>query len=282
MKTVLVLTDFSANAEHAAETAVYLAGNLELNVLLFNVYFSLPVVPAGENDAWAKSYEIFKKESEDKLHNEAARLMTKFRNNMPGTPEPGIQFITSFGDLGDKVYKIIDEKNIEFVVMGARKREINSFIFGDDINNVLKKSKKPVLIVNESLNFQHAKNIVLATDLAASDFKSVECLNRLSNTFQFKVHVAYVSPEVNEARENERANRFTAKINHLDAANISFQKLTGENVIEGLVKFNAELHADLLAIVHKRRTFLWNIFHESVSKEFIAASKISLLIIPEQ
>ena len=279
MKTVLVLTDFSTNAKQAAQTAVFLAGKLELNVLLFNVYFSIPIVPAGINDAWSKSYEVFKKESEAELQNEAGRLTELFKNLIPGTPAPDIQYINAFGDLGDHTYRLIDERNIEFVVMGARNQQYNHILFGDDINDVLKKSKKPVLIVNDSLDLQSMKNIVLTTDVAVSDFKVVECLNRLSGKLQFKLHVAYVSPHADGL--NEKTKRFTSKINNLPSGNVSFHHLIGENVIEELVEFNAQLPADLLAIVHKRHSFLWNIFHESVSKEFIAESKISILIIPE-
>ena len=281
MKTVLVLTDFSINAKQAAQTAVILAGKLELNVLLFNVYFSIPIIPAGINDAWSKSYEVFKKESETELQNETARLTELFKNSMPGTPLPGIEYLNAFGDLGDNTYRLIDERDIEFVAMGARKKQQNQILFGDDINDVLKKSKKPVLIVNDGLDWQNVKNIVLATDVAESDFKVVECLNRLSDQLQFKIHVAHVSPLSNGSKEDEKAKRFTTKINELASENVSYQNLIGENVIEELVKFNAQLPADLLAIVQKRRSFLWNIFHESVSKEFIAKSKISILIIPE-
>ncbi|MEJ5963347.1 universal stress protein [Pedobacter immunditicola] len=281
MKTVLVLTDFSTNAKQAAQTAVFLAGKLELKILLFNVYFSVPIVPAGINDAWSKSYDVFKKESETELQVEAARLTELFKNGMPGTPTPDIQYISAFGDLGDNTYKIIDERNIEFVVMGARKKQQNHILFGDDITDVLKKSKKPVLIVNEGFNLQEIKNIVLTTDLAVSDFKVVECLNRLSHKLQFQVHVAHVAPHADGLKEDERVKHFTTKINQLASENVSFHNLIGENVIEELVEFNAQLPADLLAIVQKRRSFLWNIFHESVSKEFISESKMSILIIPE-
>lgn len=281
MKTVLVLTDFSANAKQAAQTAVFLAGKFEMNILLFNVYFSIPIVPAGIDDAWSKSYEVFKKESEAELQKEAARLTELFKNSIPGTSAPDIQCISAFGDLGDNIDRLIDERDIDFVVMGARSKQHNNVLFGDDINNVLKKSKKPVLIINEGADLQNMKNIVLTTDVAVSDFKVVECLDRLSDKLQFKVHVAHVSPHADGLKEDEKTTRFTSKINDLASENVFFHHLVSENVIGELVNFNAQLPADLLAIVQKRRSILWNIFHESVSKEFIADSKISILIIPE-
>jgi len=281
MKTVLVLTDFSSNAKKAAQTAVFLAGKLELNVLLLNIYFSIPVIPAGINDAWSKSYEVFKKESETDLQNEVVRLTELFNNDMPGSAVPDLQYLSEFGDLGDHTYKLIDERNIELVVMGGRNKQQSNILFGDDINNVLKKSKRPVLIVNEDFDLQNVNNIVLTTDVAASDFKVVECLNRLSDKFQFKVHVAHVSLNSNGSKEIEKTKLFTAKINQLATENVLFHNLTGKNIIEELVAFNAQLPADLLVIVQKRRSFLWNIFHESVSKEFIAESKLTILVIPE-
>ena len=45
MKNILVLTDFSANAAHAAHTGTMLARHLDANVLLFNANVTQPVVP---------------------------------------------------------------------------------------------------------------------------------------------------------------------------------------------------------------------------------------------
>ena len=283
MKTVLVLTDFSSNANHAAETAVFLAAKLNLNVLLFNLYFSVPGVLAGENDAWAKTYETFKKESEINLQKEVERLSNKID---PDTAKPVIQYFTAFGDLGTKVNSLIEDNNnnIDFIVMGARKKLQSLILFGDDINSVIKKSAIPVLIVNKALNYKETKNIVFTTDVEESDLKALACLNKLSNSFNFKVHAAYVTPisEVPDLEEVEKINHFLEGINQIDSPNISFKNLKGDDIINELVEFNALIAADLLAIVHKKRSFLWRLFHESVSKEFIKDSTISILIIPEQ
>ncbi|MET3113572.1 nucleotide-binding universal stress UspA family protein [Pedobacter sp. CG_S7] len=284
MKTVLVLTDFSSNANHAAETAVFLAGKLNLNVLLFNIYFSVPGVPAGENDAWSKTYEVFKKESEDNLQKEVERLSNKIT---PGLPKPVIQYLTAFGHLGTKVNSLISDNNnnnIDFIVMGARKKLQSFKLFGDDINDVVKNSDKPVLIVNESLNFKEIKNIVFTTDVADSDLQALAFLNKLSNSFNFKVHATYVSPvsEFTDLEEEQKVSHYLEGINQIGSPNISFENLKGEDVINELVKFNTSIAADLLAIVHKNRSFLWRLFHESVSKEFTKDSTISILIIPEQ
>src|SRR5665213_1324991 len=43
MKTILVLTDLSENAAHAAKAAVPIAGTLNMNLLLYNTRLILPV-----------------------------------------------------------------------------------------------------------------------------------------------------------------------------------------------------------------------------------------------
>jgi len=280
MKTVLVLTDFSTNAMHAAETAIQIAGELNLNILLFNVYFSLPLVPASEDDAWSKSYEIFKKESEESLQNETNRLNEIFKTDRPGAVKPHIEYLAAFGDLGDHIYALQEKKNIDFVVMGARKKQQSFALFGNDINAVIKNTKRPVLIVNDVLNFKETKNIVLTADVAESDAKAIACLRSLSYQMKLKIHVAYTSPAGNSG-EKEKIHDFLEPLQQNKSENISFHHLKGENIVKELVAFNASIPADLLAIVHKKRSFLWDFFNESVTEEFIATSKISVLIIPE-
>ena len=280
MKTVLVLTDFSTNAMHAAEMAIQIADELNLNILLFNVYFSLPLIPASENDAWSKSYEIFKKESEEGLQNEVKRLYEIFETDRPGAVKPHIECLAAFGDLGDHINDLQDKKNIDFMVMGARKKQQSFLLFGDDINAVIKNAKKPVLIVNDVLNFKETKNIVLTAGVAGSDAKAIACLRSLSYQMKLKVHVAYTSPAENSG-EKEKINALLEPLQHDKSENISFHHLKGENIVKELVAFNASIPADLLAIVHKKRSFLWDLFNESITEEFIATSQISILIIPE-
>jgi nucleotide-binding universal stress UspA family protein len=284
MKTVLVLTDFSKNSKHAAETALFLAGKLQLNVLLFNIYFSLPVIPAGENDAWSRTYDVFKKESEANLQFEAERLATIYKAYSSGAYTPDIQYKTAFGDLGEQISALTEEKDIDFMVMGAREKQPTFLLFGDDINAVLRKALKPVLIVHDTLNFEETKKMVLTSDLAASDVKTIEFLSDFSNRLNFKMYVAYASPDTNipDMKEEEKVAYLKNAIEHIGSGNITFQQLKGDNIIKELVNFNAMIGADLVAIVSRKRSLLWRIFHDSVSKELIANHHKSILIIPEE
>ncbi len=63
MKNILVLTDFSPNAIHTADAALIIAQKLALNILLYDSYFSLPLVPANKNDAGQRDTTFFKKKA---------------------------------------------------------------------------------------------------------------------------------------------------------------------------------------------------------------------------
>jgi len=75
MKTLLILTDLSENAEHAAKTAMVLSERLRANVFLYNSCLTMPITPyyahgvlPAENDLW--------------WHEESKKSLTGWQNTL--------------------------------------------------------------------------------------------------------------------------------------------------------------------------------------------------------
>ncbi|MBS1529509.1 MAG: universal stress protein, partial [Bacteroidetes bacterium] len=119
MKTILVLTDLSENAAHAALSALMLAKQMHANVLLFNDNVSQPVAPmyAG-GPTVADVTNIIEYDNEEKLKNLAGALQALATN--PGKWEPQIHYEEKLGALAYNVKRLKEQKNIEMIVMGAR------------------------------------------------------------------------------------------------------------------------------------------------------------------
>jgi nucleotide-binding universal stress UspA family protein len=147
LKTILVLTDFSKSALHAADYAVFLARQLKANILLFNSYY----VPIPGFDSWpTKDYPALMQNSKLKLENEANRLNDMVNSNQDNF-KPVISYLSDGGLVEDNVYTIISERNnIMMLVMGGYKACNNDdVLFGSEITAVLSKAKCPAVIVPE-------------------------------------------------------------------------------------------------------------------------------------
>ncbi|WEA01604.1 hypothetical protein [Mucilaginibacter sp. SJ] len=62
MKTILMLTDFSINANHAAKTAAKALRNLNADILLYNTYYDHPILPTYAGGPWVVEEFVFRKD----------------------------------------------------------------------------------------------------------------------------------------------------------------------------------------------------------------------------
>ncbi|WP_295801651.1 universal stress protein [Mucilaginibacter sp.] len=104
MKNVLILTDFSAGAMRAAESALLIAAKLGADVLLVNAYPITPYLPpVGSAIIPQRSADDKRRESTGRLDNEARRPINRLRSlGLPGDA-PTIRPIALEGRLADGV-----------------------------------------------------------------------------------------------------------------------------------------------------------------------------------
>ncbi|WP_152542203.1 universal stress protein [Pedobacter sp. V48] len=146
-KTILVLTDFTKSALNAADYALFLAGLLKTNVLLFHSYH----VSVSESDSFKMTnYALLAQTSKSNLKKEMNRLNGNIQTTTSNF-KPEIDYLSEGGGIAENVCSIIDEKkNIFMLVMsGFKARNNEDFLFGTEINSVVRKARCPVVVVPE-------------------------------------------------------------------------------------------------------------------------------------
>ncbi len=283
MKTILVLTDFSKNAKYAADTAVVLAAKIEADILLFNAYISTPLIPTAEYVAWPPEYyTVFKEESTTHLEKETERIRKAIDPHVKR--KPVINYSNAEGPLALHVQKIVRENNITLIMMGTRSRTTGDFLFGNDINEVISKASCPVLLIPDKRTNIEMKTVVFATDFEKEDIESIKYLIKLSHYINFKIQVCHISEFpalVPDFDEENKILGFTDQISKLHAENIYYKNIEGDSIAKELEKFSKQVHADMLALVHRKHSIFWRIFHESPSKILIKHQKTPLMILPQ-
>jgi nucleotide-binding universal stress UspA family protein len=146
-KTILVLTDFTKSALNAADYALFLAVQLKTNVLLFHSYY----ISVSELESLQiTNYSLLAQTSKSNLKKEMNRLNSIIKASTSNF-KPEIDYLSEGGGIAGNVCRIIDEKpNILMLVMsGFKARSYDDFLFGTEINAVVKKARCPVVIVPE-------------------------------------------------------------------------------------------------------------------------------------
>lgn len=284
MKSLLILTDFSENAEHAAKAAVLLSQHLHTNILLYNSCLVVPVTPyyaqgvlVAENDLWWHA------ESKRRLER-LAELLEPEDPAATGQFSPIINLQCGEGNLGENVADIIKHQSIELIVMGSKTSStFDHILYGSDTNSVIKHTTRPVLVIPQSADLTNIKKITFATDFSNGDITAIHYLVELGRVLHFNMEIVHVSVfGENDSKNDEQGKIFVSQVNKLNYANIVYKDIRGKDVINGLNHHCAANGSDILAVVHYQGSFFSGLVHQSTTKEALSHQKVPLLVIPSK
>jgi nucleotide-binding universal stress UspA family protein len=285
MKTILILTDFTENSAHAAKCSVMLGSKLHADLLLFNTYITAPVIPEYAGGPWVAD-EIMQREKlcKNKLQYLHSVLEDTIERLEPGASKPAVHIQSGEGRLGINVEEIIQQKDIELVVMGARSGStIEHLLTGSETSEVINRSARPVFILPHNVNLKRIKKVVFATDFDRADMNAVRYLIKIGKEFNFQLGIVHIAiygdnTSLKVAKEKE----FLNQVSKLDYPGITYTVVRGKDVINRLNKLCDETGADMLALVHHQHSFFMRLFQQSTTGEALLNQSIPLLAIPSK
>ena len=282
MKTILVLTDFSKNATHAAAEALTLSGKLHADLLLFNTFITYPTAASYAGADWVAE-EFAERQTHSKL---ALEMLTEGLEAMTddldeGDRMPSIYWQSEDCDLAYNVNEICRHKNIELIVMGTRADNQGEFLYGEDTDAVIEHAKRPVLVLPAKTNLKQIRKIVFATDFNNADIQAIHDLIKLGNALHLEIDVVHiVEPERKDGTTDDRKRIFTEGFAKLKYQGLAYHELSGTSVIAKLKHICNENGTGFLAMLHHQHSFFARLFKHSQTKELLINQKLPLLVFP--
>jgi nucleotide-binding universal stress UspA family protein len=284
MKNILVLTDFSKNAENAAEFGLKLASKLTANLLLFNTYVTNSAVPfVGE--PWEAEDLIWgDDDSKDNLNKTATQLKNIAERLNAEEYKPVIFCDNGEGKLGTIIPDIIHKQKIEMVVMGARSSNPDDGnLFGSDLTSAIQKATRPILVVPSKMEPDQVKKIIFATDFDKADVKAIHYLVKLGEVLNFELEIVHiVHPD--EAGKTRSRNEIALEeqVTSLKYPNIIYHEVKGDDIVENILRIYKHSGAGILALVHHQQSLIARLFHRSVTKKMLDIQDLPLMIFPSK
>lgn len=278
MKNILVLTDFSAGAAHAANCALSVAAKLRADVVLANIYPFTPYLPPAGVDSWPLRTPAEKKrESSAQLDLEIKRLTERLHRG-----RPVIRPLSLEGPLAAGVVELTRQKSFVLIITGISGKSYGNMFFEGDLKAVVEVAGCPVLAVPPAWAGEDFRHILLATDLAEEDQQVLGQLVKLSSPLKAQVSVCHVSPPVliPDFAEEVRAATFAEKITDLYPG-IRYYPARDTNILAALEQAHDDRRADMIAFRYQKHTAFYRLFHDNPLKEAIEHGKTPLLIFPE-
>lgn len=285
MKTILVLTDFSIRADHAAHYAVKLAQKIEANVLVCNVFLIPSSSPMASQIAWPmENYELLEEDSSNDLNEIVGRLNERLNiDSTDGEFKPKINFCSRAGFVADTIDEIATEHHVIMVVIGTHVHHgLGSFLSGDHAKDIIEKAHCPVLLVPDQVLFKDLKKIAFATDLSHTDIDVLYSLSGLAKHFDAEIMVTHIADESEQNNQAEpRVKIFldltSSKVNY---PHIYYRAVKGKDIGTSLDWLTAHIDFDLLVLVHRKKGFWNRLFEGSVTQKMADHLTKPLLVFP--
>ncbi len=285
MKTILVLTDFSIRADHAAHYALKLAQKIKANLLVCNVFLTPSAEPMAAQVAWPmENYDDFEEGSINDVNELAGRLNKQLDKDLAdGEFRPAIEEASRAGHVADTLNEIAAHHHIIMAVISVHEADgLSSFLLGNHAREIVEKAGFPILLIPYQSVFGDYKKIAFATDMSYSDIDVVHALSGFAKYLNSEILITHVNDEAAEDREDqERVKSFfklvSSKINY---PKIYYRAIQNKSVTEGLQWLSEHSDIDMLAVVHRKHGFFEGMFESSVCQKMADHLSKPILVFP--
>ncbi|MCX2452358.1 universal stress protein [Pedobacter sp. PLR] len=283
MKTVLLLTDFSTDGNHAAEYGYNLAKALNANVILCNaVTIPAQLSEVGDIDWPLSGYDGVIDDSDEELK----KLKKHFEHtdHSPGF-HPQISTMNQTGRLADVVENVMNSCHVDMVVMGIHRKGIAHSLLDNNCRNMVNATTCPLLLIPPHTPLLDFGRIAFATNFEYPE-QDVEDLYNLislalvfgSDIFVTHVHVALSQSADQQLIADELLMGIIHKANY---PNIFYKSVENEDIQTGLNLFCEEENIGLLVMVHRPHDLMDVILRGSRTQNMATKITVPLLVLPD-
>lgn len=279
MKTILVPTDFSLNANKALNYAAELAKLAKSKIIILHVT-DLTHASINENVILPENFD---REIIDSANKELGVLVSATSFITGGVVEQQLYngFVT------DAIQQACKENNVDLIIMGTLGNAgIREKLFGSITAKIISHAEVPVLAIPLMYEWEIPQNILLAVKEFKEDDAVLNPVLKLARILQAPIHVSIFTDEDNahavDYLQNSRdLESFTI---NLQTANedvpIKTAPLYGHQFEEAIVDYIAVNNTGLLVMITHKRKFLESIFNKSMTKKMSYHTNIPLLSLP--
>ncbi len=272
MKTILLPTDFSANARHAFRFATLLAQAAEARIVLLHV-FGLPVSTVQE----VPSTVTYQLENEERRATEA---LDEFRDCLlRETTFPSQRMTTSvrYGFVADAVATTARQFGADYVVMATQGADdVFGKWLGTNTQRVITSPMPcPVWVIPPQAPVQIPRSVLYAADYERTESGATRAVLQFARLFEARMQVVHVH-EYYELPVGEITHQLR---DEFEADDVTFRTLGRDDVVATLETYLRTHQPDVLALAAYEKGFWESLLHKSVTKHFVQTSQVPVLVV---
>ena len=270
MKTIIVCTDFSHEAENATHYAASMAKENKYTIVLFNL--QTVSIHALNAQASADFFYTQTLKNQKKLEDKVTELTTFYAIE-------ATHHLAS-GNFMEELENCMQIHECDFIVMGMAEKTLEQKLLGNNITRAIHRIKKPILIVPSHIEYTGIRKILFAYDTHKSmTWTAMNEIYYFINEFNAEIEVFNVSESLED---------FTEVIHDIDLNSgydlndikYSFKMIQSIEVIKAIEEEIRLTNPDLLTMVPYKYNLVESLFHRSKTAIMAYKNKVPLLSIP--
>lgn len=270
MRTIVVATDFSEEAENALEYAGALAKDLHARVVIFNSY-TVPIHIANALIP-ADSMKEVAKQNEEVLKKRANRLSKKYGIETAYECKLLIQ-------VAEQLREIYERYHADFIVLGISELSFTQDLLGNTATATIMMRYYPVLAIPAGNKYHGFKKILFATDVFGKvQEKALDKIKYLCSEINTEIEVFQVQESIKQIKKKTEIDQINTNV---EGVHIYYKNVDSNAVIEAIEKEIHQIKADLLIMMPHKYGFWRSLIHRSKTRIMISKVEIPLLSIPE-
>lgn len=270
MKSIIVPTDFSEQAENAMELALQVARKGDSKITLLHVIdhpspstFNTMGIAQTDYDPMENLYimklmEAAKGKLEDTVHREDLKDVNLNYELVIGKPYTEIE-------------KYITSLSADLVVMGTSGASgFDGLLLGSNAERVIRNAQCPVISCKAKVDLGKIKNIVFASDFVGNKMdKLIGKIKELQEFLGAKLSMVRINTpnSFTSTRHDHKLMKEFADKHQLENYTLDIYNYSTEE--EGIMYFADDIDADLIALGTHGRKGIWNLVSGSIAEDVV-------------
>ncbi len=280
IKKILIPVDFSGNSNELIQRAVNFANYNNSEVLLLHVYNRpLLKIKMHKNRIFEKG--ILNRFENVLLNWTKKRTEAKFDallKDISNVYDIRFTIIKEIGLLTDAIKRVVRQYDVDLVFIGTKGGPQNKTLWHSKAAKLTNKLHVPVLIFPYKFKVESNAAIAFAYDLKRiDDLNKLNIVKSFSSFFSAKVY--FFSVGNRDQLSPEESKNLELLKSHFEGYHPEFHQVVCNDVGKGILDFTKSNKILLLTILHRSRSAIKNLFHESIAKKVAAKSDVPVLSI---
>jgi len=274
MKNILLLTDFSDNAQNAITYAMeFFKGGL-YNFFLLNVhkvskYTTGNLMASTSTDS---VYDAIIKDPKIALSTMIKKFNTAYTNE-----DYSFEPICDYDPFISAVNQTVKLKNIDLIIIGSNGvTGAKEVVFGSNTINVIRNVDCPVLVIPQGYKFTALNSIVFATNMDEKfNRKPLNPLMYIISKFNSELNILTLEKDSESDFSKEKKVKMHDFFKGINHSFYSIENVATDIAIDSFVQIK---QVDLTATIINKESFFKRLFSGSTTDEITYNSRVPLLI----